>query len=100
MPLRERANKTYHQSGGVESNVTRLLVSIKKLLEGLENWSKGEVTDAQISDLYVRFGNDFNAAVFAFDSCGIDMAYVHQLSTVIPGSYRSHLRQRSKESAR
>ncbi|CAG7846925.1 SubName: Full=Related to actin-interacting protein AIP3 {ECO:0000313/EMBL:CCA75044.1} [Serendipita indica DSM 11827] len=61
------------RSGGVESSVTRLLVSIKKLLEGLENWSKGDVTDTQISDLYVRFGNDFNTALSAFDSCGIDM---------------------------
>ncbi|KIM32894.1 hypothetical protein M408DRAFT_326605, partial [Serendipita vermifera MAFF 305830] len=58
---------------GVDSAVTRLLVAIKKLLGGLTDWANHEVSDAQISDYYVRFGNDFNAAVVAFDSIGLDM---------------------------
>ncbi|KAG9055623.1 Bud site selection protein 6 [Serendipita sp. 407] len=61
------------RSAGVESNVTRLLVAIKKLLEGLTDWSNGVVSDLQISDMYVRLGNDFNAAVVAFDAFGIEM---------------------------
>lgn len=34
------------------------------------------MTEAQISDVYVRLGNDFNAAVAAFDSFSIDMTCV------------------------
>ncbi|KAG8825114.1 Bud site selection protein 6 [Serendipita sp. 399] len=66
-------NSHSKRSAGVESNVTRLLVAIKKLLEGLTDWSNGVVSDLQISDMYVRLGNDFNAAVVAFDAFGIDM---------------------------
>ncbi|CAG8684093.1 16688_t:CDS:2, partial [Acaulospora colombiana] len=73
---RSDAEANHNQTTGVESNVTRLLVSIKKLLEGLTDWSNGAVTDAQISDMYVRLGNDFNAAVIAFDGFGIDMGRV------------------------
>ncbi|KAF8449481.1 actin interacting protein 3-domain-containing protein [Boletus edulis BED1] len=57
----------------VESAVTRLLVAIKQLLESLTMWSNLQVTEAQISDVYVRLGNDFNAAVAAFASFDIDM---------------------------
>lgn len=58
----------------VESAVTRLLVSIKQLLETLTQWSKGEVSETQVSDVYVKLGNDFNSAVTAFTSFNIDMS--------------------------
>ena len=58
------------------------MVSITKLLEGLEDWSDHQVSDMQISDMYVRFGNDFNAAVITFDSFAIDMGCVK--SPVLP----------------
>ncbi|KAG9100681.1 Bud site selection protein 6 [Ceratobasidium sp. 370] len=57
----------------VQTAVTRLLVATKHLLESLTNWSKGEINEAGVSDVYVRMGNDFNAAVAAFQACGIDM---------------------------
>jgi hypothetical protein len=57
-------------------------VAIKKLLGGLTDWANGVVTDSQISDFYVRFGNDFNAAVIAFDSIGLDMGSVTPSATV------------------
>lgn len=60
----------------VESAVTRLLVSIKTLLESLTQWSKQTVDENQVSDVYVGLGNDFNAAVAAFSAFGIDMRYV------------------------
>jgi hypothetical protein len=61
-------------------------VAIKKLLGGLTDWAAGTVTDSQISDFYVRFGNDFNAAVIAFDSIGLDMGSVaHPALTRYPG---------------
>ncbi|KAJ8581369.1 hypothetical protein M405DRAFT_626472 [Rhizopogon salebrosus TDB-379] len=57
----------------VESAVTRLLVAIKQLLESLTQWSQRKMDEEQVSDVYVRFGNDFNAAVAAFAAFNIDM---------------------------
>lgn len=57
----------------VESAVTRLLVSIKALLESLTKWSEGQMSDMDVSDVYVRLGNDFNAAVAAFAVYGVEM---------------------------
>jgi hypothetical protein len=48
-------------------------VAIKQLLESLTQWSQQTVTDEQVSDVYVRLGNDFNAAVAAFEGYRIDM---------------------------
>ncbi|QRW03026.1 actin-interacting protein 3 [Ceratobasidium sp. AG-Ba] len=58
----------------VQTAVTRLLVATKHLLESLTQWSKGEVSENGVSDVYVRMGNDFNSAVAAFQACGIDMS--------------------------
>ncbi|KZV62995.1 AIP3-domain-containing protein [Peniophora sp. CONT] len=58
----------------VESAVTRLLVSIKQLLESLTKWSQQQMSEDDVSDVYVRLGNDFNAAVAAFASYNIDMS--------------------------
>jgi len=57
----------------VESAVTRLLVSIKQLLEALTLWSQLNIDETQVSDVYVRLGNDFNEAVAAFAAFSIDM---------------------------
>lgn len=53
--------------------MTRLLVSIKSLLEYLTLWSNLEKSESEVSDVYVRLGNDFNAAVSAFGVYDIDM---------------------------
>ncbi|KAI0298802.1 actin interacting protein 3-domain-containing protein [Multifurca ochricompacta] len=58
----------------VESTVTRLLVSIKQLLECLTQWSSAKSSEEDVSDVYVRLGNDFNAAVAAFAFYEIDMS--------------------------
>ncbi|KAG1732477.1 actin interacting protein 3-domain-containing protein [Suillus lakei] len=58
--------QTCSSQPAVESAVTRLLVAIKQLLESLTQWS--------IRDVYVRLGNDFNAAVAAFAAFNIDMS--------------------------
>ena len=57
----------------MESAVTRLLVSIKQLLEALTLWSQLNIDETQVSDVYVRLGNDFNEAVAAFAAFSIDM---------------------------
>ena len=58
----------------MESAVTRLLVAIKQLLESLTLWSQQKASETHVSDVYVRLGNDFNAAVAAFASFNIDMS--------------------------
>ncbi|KAG2142907.1 actin interacting protein 3-domain-containing protein [Suillus bovinus] len=63
-----------HAHPAVESAVTRLLVAIKQLLESLTQWSTGKMDEFQVSDVYVRLGNDFNAAVAAFAAFNIDMS--------------------------
>ena len=64
----------------VESAVTKLLVAIKQLLESLTLWSTRKIAEEQVSDVYVRLGNDFNATVSAFDAFGIDMSCVLHLN--------------------
>ncbi|EKM50283.1 uncharacterized protein PHACADRAFT_214003 [Phanerochaete carnosa HHB-10118-sp] len=68
----ERTSRT-QASPAIESAVTRLLVSIKALLETLTLWATLKKTEQDVSDVYVRLGNDFNAAVAAFASYNIDM---------------------------
>ncbi|KAG2040163.1 actin interacting protein 3-domain-containing protein [Suillus americanus] len=63
-----------HAHPAVESAVTRLLVAIKQLLESLSQWSTGKMDKIQVSDVYVRLGNDFNTAVAAFSAFNIDMS--------------------------
>ena len=63
----------------MESAVTRLLVAIKQLLESLTQWSRLEITESQVSDVYVRLGNDFNMAVAAFGQYNIEMKYENRL---------------------
>ena len=63
----------------MESSVTRLLVSTKMLLEALTQWSQAQRTEEQVSDVYVRLGNDFNAALAAFTSYGIDMSDLYSV---------------------
>ncbi|KAG7093572.1 hypothetical protein E1B28_007242 [Marasmius oreades] len=79
----------------VESAVTRLLVSIKKLLEALTEWSNLKMDENQVSDVYVQLGNNFNAAVAAFGAFNIDMS---ELMTV-PDELRQVLEQCLSEDA-
>ena len=57
-----------------------LLIAIRQLLEALTLWSNENATEQQVSDVYVRLGNDFNLAVAAFSKYNIDMRYEHSLS--------------------
>ncbi|KAH6915869.1 bud site selection protein 6 [Coprinopsis sp. MPI-PUGE-AT-0042] len=79
----------------VESAVTRLLVSIKALLESLTQWSQQRVDEGHVSDVYVRLGNDFNAAVAAFAAFNIDMAEL----LAVPEDLRTVLEQCLAEDA-
>jgi hypothetical protein len=52
--------------------VTHLLVATKQLLETLTQWSRNQATDAQVSDVYVRLGYEFNIACRAFTAINVD----------------------------
>jgi hypothetical protein len=67
------SGQSRYSSQHMESSVTRLLVATKMLLESLTKWSLGQKSETQVSDIYVRLGNDFNVANVAFGSYGIDM---------------------------
>ncbi|CDW98895.1 hypothetical protein [Sporisorium scitamineum] len=72
---RERqSSQSSYSSSHMESSVTRLLVATKMLLESLTKWSVGQRSEEDVSDIYVRLGNDFNSAKLAFGSYGIDMS--------------------------
>lgn len=58
----------------IETCVTRLLVSTKHLLESLTHWARKDATDKEVSDAYVRLGNDFRAATRAFSNAGVDIS--------------------------
>ncbi|KAF8892062.1 actin interacting protein 3-domain-containing protein [Infundibulicybe gibba] len=79
----------------VESAVTLLLVAIKQLLEALTLWSQLKMDENQVSDVYVRLGNEFNAAVTAFAAFNINMSEL--LS--VPDDLRTVLEQCLAEDA-
>lgn len=56
----------------IEKSVTHLLVATKQLLETLTQWSRNQATDAQVSDVYVRLGYEFNMACRAFTAINVD----------------------------
>ncbi|KAK3386557.1 actin interacting protein 3-domain-containing protein [Podospora didyma] len=56
----------------IEKSVTHLLVATKQLLETLTQWSRGNATDTNVSDVYVRLGYEFNMACRAFSAINVD----------------------------
>ncbi|KAI0085852.1 actin interacting protein 3-domain-containing protein [Irpex rosettiformis] len=79
------------QNPAIESAVTRLLVSIKALLETLTSWSAGKKSEVDVSDIYVKLGNDFNAAVSAFGTFRIDMTELNAIPDELRGVLESCL---------
>ncbi|KAL2179788.1 actin interacting protein 3-domain-containing protein [Thermothelomyces heterothallicus CBS 202.75] len=71
-----RANSSGSSSSAplsqIEKSVTHLLVATKQLLETLTQWSRGNATDNQVSDVYVRLGYEFNMACRAFTAINVD----------------------------
>ncbi|KAI5784585.1 actin interacting protein 3-domain-containing protein [Geopyxis carbonaria] len=58
----------------IEKSVTHLLVATKQLLETLTAWSRQQATEAEVSDVYVRLGSEFNIACRAFTAIGVETA--------------------------
>lgn len=61
-------------ASSVETSVTKLLISTKQLLQILTQWSKGKVTERNVSDVYVQLGNDFKLVSRHFTHARIDIS--------------------------
>ncbi|ORY31927.1 actin interacting protein 3-domain-containing protein [Naematelia encephala] len=59
-------------AGTLDTRITRLLVTTKQLLQGLDSWARGELDEEGVSDVYVKLGNGFEICVAAFQKAGID----------------------------
>ncbi|KAI0142316.1 AIP3-domain-containing protein [Hypoxylon sp. NC0597] len=69
---RNQSNGSSMPLSQIEKSVTHLLVATKQLLETLTQWSRGQATDTQVSDVYVRLGYEFNMACRAFTAINVD----------------------------
>lgn len=49
-------------------------MATKQLLETLTAWSRQQATEAEVSDVYVRLGSEFNIACRAFTAIGVETA--------------------------
>ena len=77
----------------IEKSVTHLLVATKQLLETLTQWSRGQATDAQVSDVYVRLGYEFNMACRAFTAINVDTSDLGNVPELLRNILESTLSQ-------
>ncbi|KAJ6554448.1 hypothetical protein B0H19DRAFT_1210843 [Mycena capillaripes] len=76
-------------SRDVPTAVRNLLLSTKELQKILTQWSLGQVSETQVSDVYVQIGTDFNTAIQAFAYHRIELNDVHS----VPKELRTVLEQ-------
>ncbi|KAI0313198.1 hypothetical protein OF83DRAFT_1175903 [Amylostereum chailletii] len=62
------------QYADVPRMVAALLESTKHLQEMLRLWSQRQVSENQVSHVYIRLGGEFNATVTAFQYYNIDLS--------------------------
>ncbi|KAK0706336.1 actin interacting protein 3-domain-containing protein [Lasiosphaeria miniovina] len=77
----------------IEKSVTHLLVATKQLLETLTQWSRGNATDTQVSDVYVRLGYEFNMACRAFAAINVDTSDLGNVPELLRNILESTLSQ-------
>ncbi|KAM0276891.1 hypothetical protein ACHAQH_006309 [Verticillium albo-atrum] len=77
----------------IEKSVTHLLVATKQLLETLTQWSRGQATDGQVSDVYVRLGYEFNMACRAFSAINVDTSDLGNVPELLRNILESTLSQ-------
>lgn len=79
----------------IDSTVTRLLVYTKELLSCLDKWANNKASEEEVSDVYVKLGNEFNLACRSFIAAGIE---THDLGDV-PAMLRQVLERTLSEEA-
>ncbi|KAK3315400.1 actin interacting protein 3-domain-containing protein [Apodospora peruviana] len=96
---RERRNNSSGSSSSnvplsqIEKSVTHLLVATKQLLETLTQWSRGNATDTQVSDVYVKLGYEFNMACRAFTAINVDTSDLGNVPELLRNILESTLSQ-------
>ncbi|KAF1355161.1 actin interacting protein 3-domain-containing protein, partial [Delphinella strobiligena] len=87
------------QLSTIEKSVTHLLVATKQLLETLTQWSRGAVSEGEVSDVYVRLGYEFNIACRAFNSIGVDTGDLGPVPDLLRGILEETLSQEASQSS-
>jgi hypothetical protein len=68
----------------VPSSVKSLLLATKQLQDALRFWSLEKASESDVSDCYVKIGNEFNATIAAFGQLDIDLRLVEYLARLNP----------------
>ncbi|KAI1001463.1 hypothetical protein K3495_g6737 [Podosphaera aphanis] len=79
----------------IEKSVTHLLVATKQLLETLTQWSRKQATEAQVSDVYVRLGYEFNIACRAFTAINVETSDLGNVPELLRTILESTLSQQA-----
>ncbi|KAK0667878.1 actin interacting protein 3-domain-containing protein [Cercophora samala] len=93
MPSKKSSASTSVPLSQIEKSVTHLLVATKQLLETLTQWSRGNATDTQVSDVYVRLGYEFNMACRAFTAINVDTSDLGNVPELLRNILESTLSQ-------
>lgn len=62
--------------GDVPQTVSALIDATRRLQSSLQLWSTQQISEVEVSDIFVAVGNEFNAMVAAFQYYNIDMRFV------------------------
>ncbi|KAJ9642537.1 Bud site selection protein 6 [Coniosporium tulheliwenetii] len=87
------------QLSQIEKSVTHLLVATKQLLETLTLWSRGQSTEGEVSDVYVRLGYEFNIASRAFNAIGVDTQDLGPVPDLLRGILEETLSQEASQAS-
>ncbi|KAK6517308.1 Bud site selection protein 6 [Arthrobotrys megalospora] len=79
--------------GKIEESVTNLLRATKELLETLTRWSRGQASEQDVSDVYVKLGSHFNIACRAFTAIGVETADLGNVPEILRTVLESTLSQ-------
>ncbi|POS87877.1 hypothetical protein EPUL_000575, partial [Erysiphe pulchra] len=63
--------------------ITHICVAAKQLVETLKKWSQLQATNVQVSDIYVRIGNEFNLACRVFTAIDIDTSDIQKFLVLL-----------------
>ncbi len=81
------------QLSQIEKSVTHLLIATKQLLETLTQWSRHHATEAEVSDVYVRLGYEFNIACRAFTAINVETSDLGPVPDLLRGILEETLSQ-------
>jgi len=69
----------------VPTSVSALLDACRRMEASLQMWSNAQVSESDVSDVFVTVGNEFHAAMAAFAQIGIDTSEMNTFLTDLRG---------------